>query len=88
MREVCPVRRRGQVVVQAGQAYLQQVDEHADEPYVEVDPAVAFCSSGALAPISAAASAAISISPPLTAHGHCNRAIDVVGGRIQRDLRS
>jgi hypothetical protein len=27
------------VVVQAGQAYLQQVDEQADEPYVELDPA-------------------------------------------------
>jgi len=27
------------VVVQAGQAYLQQTDEQADEPYVELDPA-------------------------------------------------
>jgi Mycothiol maleylpyruvate isomerase N-terminal domain len=27
------------VVVQAGQAYLQQADEQADEPYVELDPA-------------------------------------------------
>lgn len=27
------------VVVQAGKAYLQQADEQADEPYVELDPA-------------------------------------------------
>jgi hypothetical protein len=66
------------VVVQAGQAYLQQADEQADEPTSNWIPLRAPCSSGAADPVDAAASAATSASPLSPACRHYSRATDAL----------